>query len=1340
MRVFEGMLAVREAHEVGASCVNTDGCHVITGGADGVVALFPVKRWPRSTSLWARQCHEQRVTAVVLNDAAHIALSCGRDGKVMLHENVHDSAASTSRLICQVTGEVRCLYFDTKRRRVFVGGDSLRCLHMNGTRFMFQVIPLVVPHPIVAVALSPCGHLLAMASASGAVGVVCPTSPPAATPESQTQEATALVPEELSAAYEKYKNVRFVFPNVLPARAKRDDGCTFRMQWCRTAAALFLCVPTVTEALVYKLDEKPILSMRSVGGLHCGDLTDLHSVHCYPITAHRMMCVMASREGLHVAKVDDTRLSVARVTSQAYEEAVTDVVVNEASGDIVVGLESGRVSLLHKAAVKVYNEAKAAAKAGTAAPELKLTAKGGNGDASKRATAGPSVTIAQPSTNEADDEEDSIHSNSGSESEFESSTEASVDGEGSDATSESLDRVVLDLKSASKDYLARDDVTGTTSREVRRRASSRFLDQEAEEASDGDAESEDAAAFADNGYGECREDLDEGNTRGEGYGEDLDSTSGAGGEHHPPVGRGGTLVAEDYSFQVGATPAGDEGSCFLAYNSVGYIHAARDVTTIYFHDISNPAVRILEKGTVVMGTLSPVGAGFVVAPLDATGDSIDEAPRLVIYFRTFVALGTQSEWRVRLQPGEMVRCMTAGVRYLAVATTRYLRLFSLSGLELAVLTKHPRIVTMVGTSSRRLMGNVKAEFDPLAIFFLDGGALRMEVLDVGSRSTVIAPQAVPLSEQQDGTTHQLQWVGWSEDGPLHAADTAGVVRMYTQSWGGAWVPVFDPRQLPDQYTNLWIWAVNDERLSAYRSPKTAPAYPVAVATGLPTEHQPLFLPLTRAPQEKDAVVWDHVLRRQLRADELKRQSPFYSAAIAKYDALHDKRILELFSGALSDQLTTRAFDLATMLELRDNVEVCAKEANSRGHMQLVQSLLNVFERRVLLKQRRRCALPLEGATMTEKERDGLLRRLLAREKAGGGGTSMAQAAPPPPSTPIAAQETTPAVRPAAAPKILVGSTAMATTPMKATPERCVSPPQHQRRGVSPAKSLATTVTSAAVDHSPADRRHVTFDMSQRPTAAVPTAALPMTSKPLNPFRKETNHSTVSRVRRTTPTTSGSTTGRPSPPRTTLSSYRSGASRATTVTPPTIHGSPTTPIAAPAPDAVSSRVMILGEVEDDLRSDDEASVVHVATTATPSRVSRAAATDTAPSPPSAGVSLQDTPGPPKPPITHSHHLHKGGGFVATALPTATPPLSPAVVTAETPLDPFLSHATAHDGVLRGRSPVTVAQVLLDVGHEHSQGGPRSASFGEALRKRYREDDEAEEEDDEGGSLAIPHIHS
>ncbi|CAD2219184.1 Minichromosome loss protein, Mcl1, middle region containing protein, putative [Angomonas deanei] len=700
-------------------------------------------------------------------------------------------------------------------------------------------------------------------------------------------------------------------------------------------------------------------------------------------------------------------------------------------------------------------------------------------------------------------------------------------------------------------------------------------------------------------------------------GEDQDGENNGNGENAT------TVVAArpaDYSFQIGATPVGEEGSCYLAYNSTGYIHCSRDGTVVHFHDISHPAVPIMRKG-ILMGALSPVGAGFILSPLDTEDPLIsDGLPRLSVYYRTFTALGAQSEWQAYLQPEETVRCMTTGLRYLAVATNRYLRLYSLSGVELAVLSKFPRIVTMVGTSSEKLMRSYRADFDPLAVCYMDGTELRVEVLDVLNRSSVVPSHTLPLTEVEDGGSHQLQWMGWSEDGPLHTVDTAGVVRMFTQSWGGTWVPVFDPRTSHDQSYNYWIWGVNDEVLLAFRSSRGDSPYPAAIASGLPSEHVRLYMPLTRTANEREMVTWDHVLRREIRTDEIKRHSQFYTESIARHDALHDKKILELFNAALKEQQTTRALDLATMLELRDNVEVCTKAANSAGQERLVHKLLALYEMRVKSKSKRKCPLPLEGTVASEKERDLLLRKLL-KEKANGGAPS-----------PSAAEN----------------------------PSITVEPKQQNETSL-------ITGNSEPV----ARQQHVTFQQPiEKVVKSAPAVVAPKATKPLgHAMSSSTTRKEEAKVEQPVK-------------------------------------KPSNPFSKATPAKTTTDIGLIGESQPAV-----APAMNHNTTArqdTPTKPVDATADPASPSPTSRPSAASNAG-----PVT--------GGFTPKVLPVKAAP-TPTATARSVSADPFL----AEEGETMDETETTI-QGILDVGHEESNYAPRTASFGEALRKRYREESDSDTED-------------
>lgn len=1344
----------------------------MSGGADGVVSLYSSKRWPSSEPLWARQCHDAGVTCVILHSGLQLAMSCGRDGKLILHENALDATALVSRVICRVSGEVRSMEFDTARRRVFIAGDSLRCLDMSQGKFNIYAIPFHIPHPIVALAVSPCGRLAAIASASGAAGIVSTTVAASSSTEKTEQQPPR----------QPFLNIQLSLPRIFAPSAKQDDAVAYRMSWCcsEDGAALLLMVPAASEVRVFRVDgwtpprgddastrdaiRSPALTsgaaaaplrLREVGGLRSGDLTDFHTSISYPVSKSRIGCLIATRSGIAAVKVNTKTFLLHLHALQRYTTTITDLQLNAANGDLVVGLSDGTLSLLPRVALKEWRGATAACPASTGTEESPEP-QSHSSDVHLLSRPTKTAAVEDEERHGGDDVDDTASESSASSSP--SSSSAATEDSGLE--SEAFEEVVEDLQRDGASLRGNDtdrpsrwrngDPSAAPRDAQQEQRRSRFLDDEAEEASDGDAASEDEAADADDGYGNRRphrsrtgdrfstasssrrDNMDQLDEEEEEEAEhfDADDTELSGYRDSAAVGGSiptDTAAVEDYSFQVGATPTGEEGSCYLAYNSVGYIHSTREHTTIHFHDISLSAVRLHEKGQLLMGALSPVGAGFVVAPTESSEmmDSVDEVPRLTIFYHAFTALGAQSEWRVRLRAGETVRCMTAGIRFLAVATSHYLRIYSLSGLELAVLSKLSRIVAMAGTSSRKLMKSFKADFDPLAIVALDyTGVLTMEVLDVGSRSSILPTRPVPLTELPNGSVHQLQWLGWSEDGPLHVVDTAGVVRMFTGDWGGSWVPVYDPRSSVDQSFALWIWGVSDDYLFAYRSSRDDSPHPAAVASGLPTERVSVFLPLTRTGAESEMVSWDQLLRRQIRADELKRHSSFYTAAIAQHDAAFDKRVLQLFEAALKAQQTTRAMDLAMMLELRDNVEQCAKTANAQGHVQLVHRLASLYGMRVKAKSKRRCTLPLEGSAVSERERDLLLRRLLLQEK---------QAS-------AKAGDTASSASPAAVSAAVSMPSGDVTPPRALSTASSMEAPQ-----LSPAQSSATTATTLATGASPASKADA------RTQRFLVDNEKPSEDRAEQPARRRITFATDATQGSATNSTSSSTTCSSDQviPRRAVNPFMKASPSSTTASssmrPPIAAEPPIAPSASTPSAAANFRQSVLPVAAGQHHRISGMAASASSGSTTPSLLgapSTPAVEDGAAAKLTAGSSAPRlSAGHTSPDIPVNHSATKVSTFTPVALPNYRP------------TDPFLADSSAAppDGQRStheesAEEPVVSLETLLDAGHSDRMPVVRSNSFGEALRKRYRDEDDEDdaEESVEGhvlsSALQLPKISS
>lgn len=304
------MLSLEAAHDAGLTLTSVGPSLILSGGSDGVIRLL--SRRPRRASstvlLWSRHCHDSAVTAVCLCEELRLGFSSGRDGKVILHEHIVDdivprdgpegeeegedddeappptkglqekegngkrmapptSTMAISRAICRLTGEVRCLWFDPPRHRLFVGGDSLRCLHLHQKPFSITAIPLIVPHPLLAIAGNDAGTLLAMVSAASStspggpptgyaeeaaskeekkasVGVVSvhpdflayrPPPSSSSDPTSSTaapQTTTTILSTSRSASfYAAHRAVQRSFPVPFSAAMVREECTAYRLCW-----------------------------------------------------------------------------------------------------------------------------------------------------------------------------------------------------------------------------------------------------------------------------------------------------------------------------------------------------------------------------------------------------------------------------------------------------------------------------------------------------------------------------------------------------------------------------------------------------------------------------------------------------------------------------------------------------------------------------------------------------------------------------------------------------------------------------------------------------------------------------------------------------------------------------------------------------------------------------------------------------------------------------------------------------------------------------------------------------------------------------------------------------
>ncbi|CAD2219185.1 hypothetical protein AGDE_16096 [Angomonas deanei] len=334
----------------GLTRVCVDGQHVITGGSDGVVALFLTKRWPTSSALWARKCHgDSAVTCAVLDDKLSLAITAGRDGRVVLHERIHDAPESvSSRDLCRLKGEVRCLLYDAPRKRIFVGGNAFHCLHMRENKYEISTYPLpseFAASPITAASVSPCGQLIALANTAGQITLLSSTIPP-------TSSETLPSEEESAGPYAKVRTR--IVERTFTSRSKTDDNTAYNLSLVQSVSGLFLFVPTSTNVSVYKVELKDGTTphLRLATSLTTG--TDgYHGAVAYSTSVKDMACVVGTIHRTVSFKLSDGKRGLTssihrQREHQSEETTATALSVCVATGDVAVGLNNGSILLLPK--------------------------------------------------------------------------------------------------------------------------------------------------------------------------------------------------------------------------------------------------------------------------------------------------------------------------------------------------------------------------------------------------------------------------------------------------------------------------------------------------------------------------------------------------------------------------------------------------------------------------------------------------------------------------------------------------------------------------------------------------------------------------------------------------------------------------------------------------------------------------------------------------------------------------------------------------------------------------------------------------------------------------------
>jgi len=402
------------------------------------------------------------------------------------------------------------------------------------------------------------------------------------------------------------------------------------------------------------------------------------------------------------------------------------------------------------------------------------------------------------------------------------------------------------------------------------------------------------------------------------------------------------------AFQPTSIPdVGETGISTLACNAYG---------TITLHETADgpPAVVITPADQAKYKPARIAGHYVKLAALGKTGAALGCCPpegvtgssNSYVMFKALDTWASNSSWSLHFAAHEDILGLGINSKYVAVFTSRFMRVFTASGIESAVLSFPHRFVACAG-----------CEKALLAVACDDGGTeLKVSVFDLQARTAVHSLLPVALTPR----THMM-WLGWSDDAVLSTCDTAGVVRCLHSDFGAQWVPMYDPLTRPDQ-ARYWPTGLDRQRL--YGIPcKPGTNHPAPTADLTVPQSVDLQIPLTPTDRMEYR---ERYLRTLYKAEELKRHATVYTPEIQDADKEMDRCSFTLFEAALERDQTQRAFDHAACFNLRSTYETAMKRAHAKGHTALLRGMTEVLQRR-FSKLRRLCPLPDPGQKERQRE-------------------------------------------------------------------------------------------------------------------------------------------------------------------------------------------------------------------------------------------------------------------------------------------------------------------------------------------------------------------------------------
>lgn len=438
------------------------------------------------------------------------------------------------------------------------------------------------------------------------------------------------------------------------------------------------------------------------------------------------------------------------------------------------------------------------------------------------------------------------------------------------------------------------------------------------------------------------------------------------------------------AFQPSCTRPDEKNRRYLVWNSVGNItlreEALENRVEIRFTDASrgNRNEAFPDRHGFNKGALGYHGAAFATAadepPKDELRDPLLELEHpnplrnhkgSTLFYHAFPGShhleGVNENFNVVLSEGEEVQALAVGDGFVAAATSRrWLRIYSSTGLEVAVMSLPGPVVSMVALNETlAVIFHAGVPFD--GSFNMAMHLFRIDWRQGCSLQQVLRSIPVPLSRKAT-----LEWVGFDVDNTaVVALDSHGIMSSLMYSAGFQWTPVFnimhvrktiDHRYWPIMVKNgklVYVLLNGESKPAIYPQPVVSTkALRIAIATNKDGTD------FNEAAKEKmHGLLWEkmktdhlsHEISEVMGKPERMEELQTLEAALETQQLASDKLVLAAFQEACSTQQIALALSLGLRLKTTKSLMAGIKVANHFGRAQVAEALDGMLQHRQALE-------------------------------------------------------------------------------------------------------------------------------------------------------------------------------------------------------------------------------------------------------------------------------------------------------------------------------------------------------------------------------------------------------